>query len=154
MSTALDVIRKKAREAHASQQLLVAEQHYRTLLAEEPNIDDVINLGALLRSQGRLEEGSLFYKSWINRFDSDARLILNACNCWNDNNEAQIGLNHLEKLIQSKKADVKILFCYADTLSRLNRQEDCKKVLNECIRYDSKNKEAWVRMIVYTRKVS
>ena len=113
----------------------------------------MINLGALLRSQGRLEEGSLFYKSWINRFDSDARLILNACNCWNDNNEAQIGLNYLEKLIQSKKADVKILFCYADTLSRLNRQEDCKKVLNECIRYDSKNKEAWVRIgLIYAKE--
>ena len=51
---------KKARDAHAKQQLLIAEQHYRTPLREEPEVDDVINLGALLRSQGRLQEGSLF----------------------------------------------------------------------------------------------
>ena len=60
MLTALDAIRKEAREAHAQQHYLIAEQHYRTLLNEEANIDDVINLGALLRSQGRLKEGSTF----------------------------------------------------------------------------------------------
>ena len=60
MNTSLEVIRRKAHEAHARQELVVAERHYRTLLGRERNIDDVINLGALLRSQGRLQEGSLF----------------------------------------------------------------------------------------------
>ena len=60
MLTALDAIRKEAREAHAQQQYLIAEQHYRTLLDAEANLDDVINLGALLRSQGRLRKAQNF----------------------------------------------------------------------------------------------
>ena len=60
-----EVIRKKARDAHAKQQLLIAEQHYRTLLKEDPDVEDV-NLGAILRSQGRLQEGSLFIRSGYN----------------------------------------------------------------------------------------
>ena len=63
MLTALDAIRKEAREAHALQQYSVAERHYRTLLDAEACLDDVINLGALLRSQGRLREGSLFIRN-------------------------------------------------------------------------------------------
>ena len=61
MDTALDDIRKKP-EAHAQQQYLIVEQHYRTLRGKR-RIDDVINLGALLRSQGRTKEGSSFIRN-------------------------------------------------------------------------------------------
>ena len=102
MVTELEAIRKKAREAHAQRRYLVAERHYRTLLGEEPSIDDVINLGALLRSQGRLKEGSHFYQHWIDRFEPDERLLLNACNCWNENNKAKLVLDHLGPLLRRK----------------------------------------------------
>ena len=69
MLTALEAIRKEAREAHAKQQYLIAEQHYRILLNKEANIDDVINLGALLRSQGRIKEGSNFTSGGSNILD-------------------------------------------------------------------------------------
>ena len=96
MITALDDIRKEAREAHAQQKYLVAEQRYRTLLKREANVDDAINLGALLRSQGRLKEGSHFYQQWIKHFEADDRFLVNACNCWSDNNEAHLVLHYLE----------------------------------------------------------
>ena len=35
MFTELDAIRKEAQEAHAQQDYLIAEEHYRTLLKEE-----------------------------------------------------------------------------------------------------------------------
>ena len=146
MSTALDVIREKAREAHARQQLLVAEQHYRTLLKAEPHIDDVINLGALLRSQGRLKEGSLFYRQWINHFEKDERLILNACNCWNDNNEPQLALDSLKETVQKGNAQTKSLICYADSLARLGRTNESTNILEICIKSEPNNKEAWVRI--------
>ena len=76
MFTALDDIRKAARKAHAQQHYLIAERHYRTLLDTEAKLDDAINLGALLRSQGRLKEGSHFYQKWINYFGPDERLLL------------------------------------------------------------------------------
>ena len=60
MLTALDAIREKARKAHARQDYLIAERYYRILLDREPNLDDVINLGALLRSQGRLRKVQVF----------------------------------------------------------------------------------------------
>ena len=146
MSTALDAIRKKAREAHASHELMVAEDHYRTLLRRKPNIDDVINLGALLRQQGRLKEGSIFYKSWVNQFKNDHRLILNACNCWNDNGEALLALNKLEEIIRGKKADATILICYADSLNRLNRLNESTTILQECLKLNPNNKSIWIRI--------
>ena len=146
MSTALDVIRRKARQAHAKKQLLVAEQHYRTLLEKEPFIDDAINLGALLREQGRLQESSHFYKMWVTHFGKDARLFLNACNCWNDNNESQIAIEYLENFFQELGAEKQLLICYADALSRLNRFQESGDILRQCIKEEPKNKELWIRL--------
>ena len=75
MLTALEDIRNKARKAHAEQQYLIAEQHYRTLLRKEANLDDAINLGALLRSQGRLQEASDLHK--MDKLFVEERLLLN-----------------------------------------------------------------------------
>ncbi|WP_390129397.1 hypothetical protein [Synechococcus sp. HIMB2401] len=146
MSTDLDVIREKALEAHARQELLVAEQHYRTLLKKDPYIDDAINLGALLRAQGRLQEGSLYYQKWISHFKEDARLIVNACNCWNDNNEPHISIKHIEPLIKGKQAGIQLGICYADTLNRLNRLEECINVLHQCLKNQPDNKAIWIRI--------
>ena len=146
MSTARDVIRKKAREAHARQQLLIAEQHYRTLLKEDPVIDDVINLGALLRSQGRLQEGSLFYQKWVSKFSKDPRLILNACNCWNESNDARISISYLEEYICKQKVERKILICYSDALNRLGRLKESNEVLHKCIANNPEDKEIWIRI--------
>ena len=140
-----EVIRKKARDAHAKQQLLIAEQHYRTLLKEDPDVEDVVNLGAILRSQGRLQEGSLFYQEWVQQFNRDKRLALNACNCWNDN-EAILSVSHLEKFIRDKKADRKLIICYADSLYRLNRLQECTNILNQCIKHNHEDKEIWIRI--------
>ena len=63
--TELNDIRREARAAHAQKQYLIAEERYRTLLEQGATADDVINLGALLRTQGRTKEGSCFYKKWI-----------------------------------------------------------------------------------------
>ena len=146
VSTARDVIRKKAREAHARQQLLIAEQHYRTLLKEDPVIDDVINLGALLRSQGRLQEGSLFYQKWVSKFSKDPRLILNACNCWNESNDALISISYLEEYICKQKVERKILICYSDALNRLGRLKESNEVLHKCIANNPEDKEIWIRI--------
>ena len=146
MFTELDAIRKKAQEAHAQQQYLVAEQCYRTLLNEEPNVDDAINLGALLRSQGRIREGAQFYQQWIETFRHDERLLMNACNCWNDNNEAHLVLKFLGPLLREDKLTKRLKLCIADALHRLNRLQECTKLLQQCIDKESDNKEIWIRL--------
>ena len=146
MLTALDDIRKKAREAHAQQHYLKAEQHYRTLLEQEPDPDDVINLGALMRSQGRLKEGSDFYKQWVSRFRINERLLLNACNCWNDNNEAQLVLDTLKPLLEGRKIDKSLKMCFADALHRLNRFKECTTLLKQLLENEPKDKKVWIRL--------
>ena len=146
MFTALDDIRKAARKAHAQQDYLTAERHYRTLLDKEAKLDDAINLGALLRSQGRLKEGSHFYQRWIDYFGPEERLLLNACNCWNDNNEAHLALKFLGQLLKEGKITRKLKLCLADALHRLHRIEDCLKLLHQCLSGESTDKEIWVRI--------
>ena len=146
MPTALEDLRNKARKAHAEQQLLVAEEHYRTLLSKEANLDDAINLGALLRSQGRLKEGSKFYHQWVNFFGGDERLLLNACNCWNDNNESLSVLQYLEPLLRENKITWKLKMCLCDALHRLNRFNECTTLLQHCLSGNSNDKEIWVRL--------
>ena len=146
MLTALEDIRNKARKAHAEQQYLIAEQHYRTLLRKEANLDDAINLGALLRSQGRLQEASDFYTKWINFFGAEERLLLNACNCWNDNNEAARALQYLEPLIRKAKISPKLRLCACDSLHRLNRLKDCITLLKDCLKGKANDKEIWIRL--------
>ena len=146
MLTALDAIRKKARQAHAQEHYLIAEQHYRTLLNEEANLDDVINLGALLRSQGRLKEGSDFYQKWVKHFGPDERLLLNACNCWNDNNQAHLVLHCLEPLLRDGQITRNLTLCFADALHRLNHFKDCTTLLQQCLRGEANDKEIWIRL--------
>ena len=146
MFTALDKIRREAREAHAQQHYSVAEQHYRTLLKAEASPDDVINLGALLRSQGRLKEGSHFYRQWINHFGSDERILLNACNCWNENNEAHLVLQFLENLFREDKLTLRLKFCLTDALHRLGRFEECTTILQQSLSGRTSDKEIWVRI--------
>ena len=146
MLTALDAIRKKAQEAHAQQQYLIAERLYRALLEEEANLDDVINLGALLRSQGRLKEGSNFYQKWVKHFGPDKSLILNACNCWNDNDESHLVLHYLEPQLREGQITRNLTLCVADALHRLNRFKDCTTLLQQCLRGEADDKQIWIRL--------
>ena len=146
MLTALDAIRRKAQQAHAQQQYLVAESHYRTLLKAEANLEDVINLGALLRSQGRLKEGSNFYQHWVKYFGSDERLLMNACNCWNENNEASLVIEALSPQFQEGRTPKRLKLCMADALSQLFRFQECTALLQQCLENNSNDKEIWIRL--------
>ena len=146
MLTTLEAIRKEAREAHAKQQYLIAEQHYRTLLNKEANIDDVINLGALLRSQGRIKEGSNFYQRWVKYFGQNENLLINACNSWNDNNQSHLVLDCLEPLLRENKISRRLKLCMADSLHRLQRFQECTSLLQNCLSGGSNDKEIWIRL--------
>ena len=65
--TTLDAIRKSP-EAHAQEQYLIAEQHYRTLLKQEAILDDVINLGALAKPRA-VKRGIVFINNGLTILD-------------------------------------------------------------------------------------
>ena len=146
MLTAQDTIRKKAQQAHAQQQHLIAEQCYRTLLEQEPNLDDAINLGALLRSQKRLAEASLLYQKWTSYFGIDVRLILNACNCWNDNNEPHLVIENLEPLLNKSEISLQLKLCFTDALHRLGRFKECISLLKQWHTGEPNGKEILIRL--------
>lgn len=146
MPVALNIIRREAWEAHAQQRWLDAEERYRSLLAKDPSVDDVINLGALLRSQGRLQEGSIFYQHWLKHFGNDQRLLLNACNCWNDHGQSALSVQQLEPWLQRDPNNRAIRMALAEALMNVGRA-DCSLTLLEPMRVQMPdNKELWVRL--------
>lgn len=78
---ATESVRAKAWSYHQQGLLLPAEQLYRQLLHSEPDKADAVNLGALLREQGRLLEALQHYQAWLPRFSRAPDLSLNAINC-------------------------------------------------------------------------
>ena len=58
-----------------------AERLYRAILLESDDIDIAINLGALLRGQGRLKEVMRHYKVWIPKIPQNNVLRQNGINC-------------------------------------------------------------------------
>ena len=86
-------IKTKALRAHSDGRLLEAEHLYRALLNRNDDPDIAINLGALLRSQGRLQEGSSHYHRCLDRWPDSRELILNAWNCWKSTGENSVGLH-------------------------------------------------------------
>ena len=95
---------------------------------------------------GRLKEGSHFYQEWVNHFGLDERLLLNACNCWNENNESHLVLQSLEPLIRNNKLTRRLKLCFADALHRLHRLKECTTFLQQCISDIPNDKEIWIRL--------
>ena len=59
----------------------------------------------------------------------------------NDNNEANLAIHYLEKLVKEEKPEKELLLCYADSLSRVNRIEECNALLNQCLRENGSSKK-------------
>ena len=57
----MEDIKTKALQAHSEGRLVEAERSYRILLEQSDDPDIAVNLGALLRSQSRLQEASSHY---------------------------------------------------------------------------------------------
>ena len=74
-------VRTQAWKCHQNGAGAQAEQLYRQLLEQKPEETDAVNLGALLRGQGRLAEAIQHYQVWLPQFSSSANLTLNAVNC-------------------------------------------------------------------------
>ena len=55
----------------------------RQLLASEPpfEVADVVNLGAILRQQGRLGDAERHYEHWFQQIPADESVCLNFVNC-------------------------------------------------------------------------
>ena len=146
MPTSLESIRQEARDAHAAQRWLEAEQQYRTLINAEANVDDIINLGAILRSQGRYKEGATFYKQWLLKYNDNQNLLLNACNCLNDNQEAHISVNLLETALAKRPGERGLIVGLADAYLNNNDSKKAIALLQHQLSLVPKDKKIWIRL--------
>lgn len=98
-------MREMAWKAHARGDLKEAETLYRQLLGTEETVDDAVNLGALLRGAGRINEADAHYHRWLAVFPEHLGLALNAVNCWLDLNQHEQARELLERLLQHSPGD-------------------------------------------------
>ena len=80
-------IRTEAWKCHKKGDLRRSEQLYRRLITQGPQDQDIANLGALLRHEGRRTEAKALYKEWIEKFPISLNLTINAVNCMLEENE-------------------------------------------------------------------
>lgn len=89
-------LRSAAWTAHHQGDLTGAERLYRELLASDADVQDAINLGALLRAQGRLGEATEHYHRWLERFPQSITLRRNGVNCLLERGDYETCRNWLE----------------------------------------------------------
>ena len=114
-------LRLQAVEAHRCGRLAEAEQAYRQLLAQRPTADVAANLGALLRSQGRLQQAEAHYRWALNACPGDPQLLANACNLLRDLGQAEATVALLQAGLEQHPQDFGLRQGLALSLHRCDR---------------------------------
>lgn len=143
MSTPL---RDDAWKAHREGDLSRAETLYRQLLEARPAADDALNLAALLRQQGRLNEASGLYKYYIPLFPDELHLLLNATNCFQDLKEHQHSAHllqeYLKRFPQERRARWALARCWSD----LGRHQAAEGELFQLTKEDPSDVSCWMEL--------
>jgi len=132
-------LRSTAWEAHRNGSLVVAEQIYRQIIEILPDVRDAINLGAILRQQGRLQEACKHYREWLNRFEGNITLRVNAANAMRDMGLLQESEAVLLKGVQLHPKDPRLLHGLAKTFINLGKTREAQKILVELSKADPDN---------------
>jgi len=129
-----DLIRQQAWAAHAAQDHGQAETYYRQLLQRQPDPRDAINLGALLRSRGRLLEAADHYRQTLRQWPDCEPLRLNAANCLRELNQPAAALALVAPLLEANPEHPAGLESQAKSLLALGQLQPCQQVLERLLR--------------------
>lgn len=132
---AMDIadLRRRAVRAHAVGDLKQAEVFYTQLLGVEPAPDIASNYGALLRSQGRLEEAEAHYRSALSAFPDDIHLLCNACNLLRDRGQAEETIALLKVGLQNNQNNYSLRQALALSLHHCRRIEEALQLLPQLV---------------------
>jgi len=139
-------------KAHREGDLQVAEAGYLGLLAKSPAVDDAVNLGALLRKQGRLREAAEFYGQWLPKFRDELQLHLNAANCLHELNQQENCLILLRDYLQRHPEASKISWALARSLTELRKYTEAEIILRKLTKEDPNSVENWMELGVNLHK--
>ncbi len=129
----LQALRQQAISYHRQGDLRAAEQLYRALLKQAPAGDIAANLGALLRSQQRLQEARDHYLWALQACPRDPQLLANACNLLRDLGEAEATLPLLEAGLKQAPRDSGLRQGLALSLHHCGRIEAALALLTELV---------------------
>ena len=140
----MEDIKTKALQAHSEGRLVEAELSYRILLEESNSPDVAVNLGALLRSQGRLQEASSHYHRCLERWPHQRKLILNACNCWRDTGENDTALQWLSRALRDDAGDIELEAAMAETLAMAGKLTEAIRRYESIIHANPNRIKSWL----------
>ena len=145
-------IKTKALRAHSEGRLLEAEHLYRALLKRNDDPDIAVNLGALLRSQGRLQEGSSHYHRSLERWPGSRELILNACNCWKSTGENAVALHWLQAALKRHSDDRQLTEALAEALALAGMTAEAVRHYELILKKDPTRLQSWMGLgLVHAR---
>ena len=139
-------IRKEAWKAHSSGDLNTAEVLYQQLLDQTREADDAINLGALLRSQGRLKEASAHYHRWLRALPYNKALCLNAANCFREFKTHDQAVAVLQAALQHNPDDTQLLLRLGEVWLDQGDLDRCHQLLTGLVQRDSQLREGWINL--------
>lgn len=138
--------RELAWKAHREGDLLRAEREYRALLASCPEDGDVVNLGALLRHQGRLHEAAGLYERWLPHFADGLQLHLNAANCLYDLSQHDACVALLRGYLQRHPHAAKAQWALARSLSELRHYGEAETLLRQLTQGNGHDLPSWMEL--------
>lgn len=105
---------------------------------------DVANLGALLRSQGRLNEALAIYQEWLERFSSSKALSLNAVNCAIEANTLKQAQVWLQQALEINKEDVTLQHAQTRLLQAQGHDKQALFQLRSLCKNNPDNLDIWL----------
>ena len=142
--TRLMAMRRAAIEAHQQNDLCTAESLYRQLLGSgSQESGDWANLGAILRSDGRLEEAIAIYEQGLGKWGKDPILCLNASNAFRDAGSLHKSEQTLERCLEEFPGSLPLRHSLAKTWISAGRHEDAVKMLESLAEEDNSIHAIW-----------
>jgi len=137
-------LRDAAWEAHGRGDLTTAERLYRQLLDASVDVQDAVNLGALLRSQGRIREASEHYHRWLGHFPQDLGLRLNGVNCLHEGGDHATARQWLEEGLRRFPGHPQLLQGLAKTLIGLEERPQARALLEQLCQHSPLELGLWL----------
>jgi len=146
-------IRNEAWDAHGKGEMGRAEALYRQLLEKSPDLRDAINLGALLRGQGRLREASKHYHHWLGRLPFDLTFSLNAANCFRDLGERAEGEALLLRGLKLEPKNERLKLALAQAWLADGQLGRSRSMLEDLISANPQLRSGWIDLgVCYSRQ--
>ena len=152
----LNDIRQAARQAIASGDLSYSIGLYEKIFHESkntPQVEDIINYGAILRKTNQLKKASIHYKRYAIQFNDNIDLVKNACNCWielKDFDESRVAV---QKALKNNIGNTDLLLILGYTELSAGKNQKACNIFQKIIKIDSKHFDGWFNLAVAKAKL-